>query len=144
MTGEGGWWDGRAMAAEALSEDRGGFSEESEWGSREVTGGRSRRRRKRSGVQVKRGTKKGRELKRGTLFRKVGEGWTDGWMEGEDGAGLKASAAAGASAAESWSEPPLNILSRSYQRPREMRYWQELLSALTAEQVNRVGRQATG
>lgn len=63
---------------------------------------------------------------------------------GEDGAGLKASAAAGASAAESWSEPPLNILSRSYQRPREMRYWQELLSALTAEQVNRVGRQATG
>lgn len=39
---------------------------------------------------------------------------------------------------------PLNISSRSYQRPREMRYWQELLSALTAEQVNRVGRQATG
>lgn len=67
------------MAGEAVSEDRGGcFSEELEWGSREVTGGRSRRRRRRSGVHVKRGTKKGRELKRGTLFRKVGDGRTDG------------------------------------------------------------------
>lgn len=46
-----------------------------------MTGGRSRRRR-RSGVHIKRGTKKGRELKRGTVFRKVGEGRTDGWTEG--------------------------------------------------------------
>lgn len=58
----------------------GGFSEESEWGSREVTGGW--RRRRRSGVHVKRGTKKGRELKRGTLFRKVGEGRRDGRTKG--------------------------------------------------------------
>lgn len=57
--------------------------------------------------------------------------------------GFKASAAAVASEMElEWT--PLNILSRSYQRLGEMRYWQELLSALTAEQVNRVGRQATG
>lgn len=75
MTGEGG-----AVGWQSDGGRGGGFSEESEWGSREVTGGRSRRRR-RSGVHVKRGTKKGRELKRGTLFRKVG-GRTDGWTVG--------------------------------------------------------------